>query len=331
MIHPRSKAVYLWILENSTIVLFVAVFLVFAYLSSNFLTLLNMKHILIQSSSAAIVAIGMTFVLLTAGIDLSVGSIMFLSGVISGLLVVNGCPVPLAFLVVVAVGVAYGAFNAFFVTRLGIMPFIVTLATLYIGRGLGLFICKTRAVNLPDDFLQIGSSLVFGVVPFPILVFALVLLVSHSILTYTPFGRQIYAVGNSVEAAQKAGINPKKILVWVYLISALCAAIGGMVSIAQLGAISPSFGRDREFDAIAAAVLGGTSLFGGRGKVFPGTVLGAILIQAVRNGLGIVDADPYIYPLVIASIVFLVVFIDSVRYVLLQQLKRRKIRIEPAV
>ncbi len=322
-----SKPLFLWFLENSTYLFFVSVFAFFGFLSPTFLSLNNLTNILIQSSSLAIAAIGMTFVLLSAGIDLSVGSIMFLSGVISGKMVVAGWPIPLAFCTILFVGLVSGYVNALFITRFRILPFIVTLATLYAGRGLGLYICQTRAVNLPDHFVQIGSSRLLTI-PFPIVVLSVVLIAAHILLQYTQFGRQVYAVGNSMETAEKAGIPTRKILLAVYILCGLCASISGMVSIAQLGAIAPQFGYQREFAAIAAAVLGGTSLFGGRGNLFPGTVLGAVLIQAVENGLNIINTDPYVYPMITSGIIFLVVFIDSVRNLQIKKLQRRKIRME---
>jgi len=226
-----------------------------------------------------------------------------------------------------AVGLAVGSFNALFITRFRIVAFIVTLATLYLVRGFGLRLTETRAMNLPDSFLQLGSARLAGV-PVPVLVFGSVLVLAHWVLTRTPFGRQIYAVGNNPGAARKAGIAVPRITAAVYVLCGLCAALGGAVALAQLGAVSPTFGSQREFVAIAAAVLGGTSLFGGRGSVFPGTVLGAVLIQTVENGLNIVNADPYLYPLVTSAIIFLAVLLDCARHGQLTRLVRRKIRVE---
>lgn len=322
-----SRKLTLWLLNNASLALFLAVFVVFGALASKFLEPRNLLNILVQSSSTAIVAVGMTFVLLTAGVDLSVGAIMFVSAAIAGKLALAGCPLSLALLVILLIGVGCGGLNAYFVTRWRILPFVVTLATLYLGRGLALWITQTRALNLPESFLTLGSSRWAGV-PLPIVLLAAVLLVAHLTLTRTPYGRQLYAVGYNVEAARKAGLNVSWILASVYLISGLCASLGGVVSLSQLGAVSPTFGNQKEFTAIAAAVLGGTSLFGGRGQVFPGTLLGAVLIQTVENGLVIVNADPYIYPLVTSAIIFTAVLVDSARAGVLAKLGRRKIRVE---
>jgi ribose transport system permease protein len=312
------------VLNHTTLILFVVVLAVFGALSPKFFTVANLTNLLVQSSSVAIVGVGMTFVLLTAGVDLSVGAIMFVAAAVAGKLVLGGASLPVALLAILAVGIVYGAFNALLVTRLRIIAFIATLGTLYIGRGLGLWITQTRAMNLPDSLLAIGSAEWLGV-PLPLWISAVVLVVAHVTLTRTPFGRQLYAVGNNLEAAKKAGLNTRRLLASVYVISGLCAAIGGILSLAQLGAVSPTFGTNREFSAIAAAVLGGTSLFGGRGAVFPGTVLGAVLIQSVENGLVILNADPYLYPLVTSAIIFVAVLADASRNFWLERLGRRRI------
>jgi ribose transport system permease protein len=148
------------------------------------------------------------------------------------------------------------------------------------------------------------------------------------VLAETPFGRQIYAVGADPEAAAKAGIPVRRVVFSVYCISGLCAAIGGIVSASQVAVASSTFGLQKEFSVIAAAVLGGTSLFGGRGGVV-GTVFGAVLIQTVESGLVMINADPYLYPLVISVIIFLAVLVDSLRTNLLAKLERRLIRVEP--
>jgi len=325
MIVDSSKA-QLFMLQQASILLFLAVFVFFGLLSPAFLEPRNLVNILVQSSSAAIVAIGMTFVLLTGGIDLSVGSIMLVSAAVAGKMVLAGMPLAFAIAAIVGIGLLYGMLNAFCVTRLRIIPFVVTLATLYLGRGMGLWITQTRAMNLPDSLLQLGTARIMGL-PFPIVAFLSVLICAHAILRRTAFGIQIYALGNSREAAEKAGIPTQRTTAWVYIICGLCAALGGLVSVAQLGAVSPTFGNQREFAAVAAAVLGGTSLFGGRGGVFPGTVMGAILIQTVENGLVIVNADPYLYPIVMSLIIFLAVLVDSIRHSRILKLSRRFIRI----
>jgi len=314
-------------LSQPTMWFFIVIITTFGLLSPQFLTGQNVINILIQSSSLTILAIGMTFVLLTAGIDLSLGSVMFLSAAIAGKLVVNtGYPVWLACAIVLVLGLVFGLVNGLLIHRLRLIPFVVTLATFYVGRGLGLLISQTRAINLPESFLVIGSAKVAGI-PFPILIMILVTLTSHLFLTHTPFGRQIYAVGEDKEKALKAGIPVHKIIIGVYIICGFCAALGGFVAIAQLGAVSPTFGYQREFMAIAAAVLGGMSLFGGKGKIIPGTIIGAILIQTTESGLVMVNANPYFYPIITGGVLFVIVLIDSLHHKRQSVLKKLKPRL----
>jgi ribose transport system permease protein len=289
-----------------------AVAAVFSLLSPRFLDPANLLNVVVQASSVGIVATGMAFVLLTAGIDLSVGAVMLVSAAVAGKLALAGASLPVVFATVLLVGALYGAVNAAFVTKAGVKAFVVTLATLYVGRGLGLFVTETRALNLPDSILAVGSARPLGV-PVPALVLALVLAAAHLVLTRTPFGRHVYAVGHDAAAARRAGLPAGRVLFAVYVISGTLASLGGAVAVAQLGAVSPTFGREREFAAVAAAVLGGVSLFGGRGAVLPGVLLGALLVQTVENGLVIVNADPYLYPIVMAGVIFVAVLLDSAR------------------
>jgi ribose transport system permease protein len=300
------------LLRLAPALLFAATLAFFGLQSGKFLDPHNLVNILVQASSTGIVAVGMTFVLLTAGVDLSVGAIMFIAAAIAGKMALAGSPLPLALGAMFVVSLLMGAFNAFFITRVRLSAFIVTLAVLFIGRGLALQITETRAINLPDSFLLLGSW-TFLRVPLPGWLFAIALLISHLVLTRTPFGRHVYAVGHDINAAKKAGLPTARIIFAVYLISGACAAIAAMVSLGQLGTVSPKFGEGKEFAAIAAAVLGGTSLFGGRGNVWPGTFLGAILIQTIENGLVILNADPYLYPMVISAVIFIAVLLESLR------------------
>lgn len=311
-------------LRHAPLLLFASVAAIFGALSPKFLTAANALNIMVQSAPVGVVAVGMTFVLLTAGVDLSVGAMMFVGGAVAAKLVLAGQPVVLAVIAMLACGIALGAVNALFITRARLAPFIVTLATLFIGRGFALWLTQTRAMNLPEWFLQFGSARMVGV-PLPLVVLGLVVGLAHLVLTRTPFGRQVYGVGNHPENARKAGIPVRRLLFAVYLISGLCAAIGGILALAQLGAVSPKFGENYEFKAIAAVVLGGTSLFGGRGAVWPGTLLGAVLIQMLESGLVMLNADPYLYPLVTAGVIFAAVLLDTTRQTLLSKLHRRQI------
>lgn len=325
MTAARRINVSQFLLDNSTIVLFIIVFLIFGVSSPRFLQQDSMVNIIKQASFTGIVAIGMTFVLLTAGIDLSVGSNMYLSAVIAGLLMrQHDASVFTALLAALLVGTVYGAFNAFCIVYLKITPFMVTLGTLVIGRGVGTALTDSEQIDFPDSMLRFGQLNLLGI-PMPILVFSMVIAIAYVILTRTPIGRQIYAVGNDPEAAKKAGISTNRVLFLVYMISGFCAGLAGFILISQIGRLDRGFADGKEFDAIAAAVLGGTSLFGGVGGVF-GTVIGSLLIQMVQAGLVFNNVNLYLQPMVQAAIIFIAIFFDSLREANLTKLKRRFIR-----
>jgi ribose transport system permease protein len=323
-----ARRVGQFLLNHSTIVLFIAVFVIFGVWSPRFFLAENIINIVKQAAVfAGIIGVGMTFVLLTAGIDLSVGSNMYLSVVCAGLLMRSiGLEIVPALLVSLIVGMLFGAFNAFCIVRLKITPFMTTLGTLVIGRGLGTALTQSQQIDFPERMNAFGQTPFLGVIPMPIVVFAIVVIVAWFILTRTAFGRQIYAIGNDLEAGKKAGIDTDRVISLVYIISGLLAGLAGFILASQLGGrVDRSFGETREFDAIAAAVLGGTSLFGGVGNVF-GTVIGALLIQMVGTGLQFNLVNLYLQPMVRAFIIFLAIFFDSLREANLKKLKRRFIR-----
>ncbi|OHB66180.1 MAG: hypothetical protein A2Y77_04590 [Planctomycetes bacterium RBG_13_62_9] len=316
-------------LRHTPLILFGLIFVVFGLLSPRFLSYQSFENIVKQASYIGIMAVGMTFVLLTAGIDLSVGSNMYLSAVVAGMLIKHyNLPVALALVACLAVGLLFGIVNALAIEKLKIVPFVATLGTLWIGRGLGWWLTGSVLVEFPESVTRIGAQRLFGIVPLPVVVFAVVVLCASVLLRSTALGRQIYAVGNDIEAAKKAGIDTARVRGTAFVISGFLAALGGFISVAQLGIVNAGFGEYREFDAIAAAVLGGASLFGGVGSVFPGTVLGAVLIQMVTIGLVSAQVDLYLQPLVAAGIIFLAVFLDSFRTKQLAKLSRRNIRVE---
>lgn len=316
----------LLVLQNAPLLLFVLLIATFAILSERFLTPTNFLNILAQAAHIAIIAIGMTFVLLVAGIDLSVGANMYASCIVVALFMKGMHPV-FGFTVAGLLGLLFGAFNALMIVKLRVPAFIATLSTLFIGRAIALYLSGVKMIGFGREILLLGRSTFLGV-PAAIWIFLAVFLIAWIVLRQTTFGRQIYAVGADPEAAKKAGIDVGKILFAVYCICGLLAGIGGMVSATQVAAASSTFGFQKEFPVIAAAVLGGTSLFGGRGGVI-GTVFGAVLIQTVENGLVMTNADPYVYPLIISAIIFIAVLVDSIRTGMLERLERRKIRVEP--
>jgi ribose transport system permease protein len=322
----RREQIIELLLRNTSLILFVLVFLFFGLQSSRFFQLENISNIIKNAAFTGVVAVGMTFVLLTGGIDLSVGSNIYLSALFAGLFMEQGYEVVPGLIVALLVGVLFGAINAFCIVKMKIAPFVVTLATLVAGRGLGTAITESHAIDYPRSVLDFGVSSLLGI-PVPIIVFALVVIIAHTVLTRSQFGRQLYAVGNDMEAAKKAGINAERVTFSAYIVSGLCAALGGFFLIAQIGRLTQPFGEGKELEVIAAAVLGGASLFGGVGSAF-GPVIGSVLIQMVQAGLVFAQVNLYLQPMIQAAIIFLAVFFDSLRGSRLVRLKRRHIRTE---
>jgi ribose/xylose/arabinose/galactoside ABC-type transport system permease subunit len=328
----RRDGIIRFLLKHTTAIIFLVVFLYFGVSAANFFSAENVLNILKQASFVGVIAIGMTFVLLTAGIDLSVGSNMYVSAMIIGYLLQapglqGGFGVFAALVVGLAAGAAFGAINAFCIVFLEIAPFLVTLATMVAGHGLVTAITQSFGIDYPVAFTGFGAASVVGV-PLPVIIFALAVGVAHVVLTRTAFGRHLYAVGNDAEAARKAGINVRGIVFAVYVISGLCAALGGITLIALVGRLNQTFGVGKEFDVITAAVLGGTSLFGGVGSAF-GAVTGSLLVQMVEAGMVFVKVNLYLQPMVLAGIIFLAVFFDSLREARILSRSRRHIRVEP--
>jgi ribose transport system permease protein len=317
----------LFLLQNTPVLLFLVLIVGFGLMSPRFLSLANFVNIVVQAAHIGIIAIGMTFVLLVGGIDLSVGANMYVVAAVLGLFL-KDFPLLVSFPLAISLGLVFGFVNAWFITRLRVAAFITTLATMFVGRGVALYFSGNKMVGFSPSILSLGRASYIGV-PSAIWAFAIVFLVAYVTLSQTTFGRQVYAVGADPEAAAKAGIDVRRILVAVYCICGACAAIGGLVSLSQVAVASSTFGFQKEFPVIAAAVLGGTSLFGGRGGVL-GTVFGAVLIQTVENGLVMTNPDPYLYPLIISVIIFIAVFVDSSRTAILERLERRQIRVERA-
>lgn len=318
-----GNRILLAVLQNAPYVLFVVLLVAFGLMSDRFLAFANFRNIVIQAAPIAILAIGMTFVLLTAEIDLSIGASMYLTASTLALYLGN-VPWPVGLLAVIAMAGLIGAINGLIVTRLKVASFIVTLSTLFVLRGIAMYLSNTRTLMFGDAITELNRAYVFSI-PSAILAFLIVFALAGALLHQTPFGRQVYAVGGDREAARKAGLPVERIVLLCFVLAGVCAGIGGFVSITQIGAVGPKYGDGIEFAAIAASVLGGVSLFGGRGSV-AGTVFGAILIKTVQNGLNIINADPYIYPLVTAAIIFLAVAIDGLRTRIIDRLERRMIR-----
>jgi len=291
---------------------FVAECILLSHLSPYFLTTENLLNVSLQASITAIIAAGMTFVILTGGIDLSVGSLVAFAGIITTDILRIHLPLPVAILAGLSVGAASGAFAGVCVTRFNITPFIVTLALMTIWRGAAFVYTEGRPIwELPESFGLLGAGRVLEV-PIPTLMMVIVYTVSHIVLTRTKFGRYVYAVGGNREAARLAGIRTDRVLVQVYVVCGMLAAMSGILLASRMNSGQPNAGLMYELDVIAAVVVGGTSLFGGRGSII-GTFIGAMLIAVLRNGLNLLNVGSYVQQVVVGAVILLAVLMDQWR------------------
>jgi ribose transport system permease protein len=265
-----------------------------------------------QIAFTAIVALGVFFVILTSGIDLSVGSIVGLSGVACGMAMAAGMNPVLAVLVGLLTGAVVGAVNGFIVSWIGVTPFIVTLGMLGMARGLVLVLTHGDSVEaIPKSFISIGNATVLGI-PGPLIVLAVLAVVSHIVLTYTVFGRRVYAVGGNEEATELSGINVRRIKFLTYVIAGVLSSVTGILFVARFRSAQANAGLGLELDAIAACVIGGTSLMGGHGSVL-GLLIGAAVMGVIRNGLVLMEVSAYWQDLIIGAIIVLAAILDVVR------------------
>lgn len=283
-----------------------------AIMAPSFLSIDNGLNVARSVSINAILAAGMTLIIITGGIDLSVGSILAVSGVSGVLLFVSGVPTPLALLGGILAGALCGFVNGAFVAWLALPAFIVTLGSMTYLRGTAYSLLDGQPLIASDlGYRAIGNGAIAGI-PTPVVVMVLVYVLFWFILERTKFGRHVYAVGGNAEAARLAGINVKRILLSVYTLGGAAAGLAGIIFSARVLSAQPTAGQSYELDAIAAVVLGGTSLMGGRGRVL-GTLVGALIIGVLTNGLVLMNV-PFFYQLIVKGIVIVVaVAIDSLR------------------
>jgi ribose transport system permease protein len=273
---------------------FVLIVVVGSLVSPYFMTQRNITNVLLQSAMLGVVAVGMTFVILTAGIDLSVGGVVSLCSVVAALLYNNGQgqSLPVVLVCTLLVGAAIGAVNAAVVIWRGVAPFIVTLAMMTIASGLALTICNGRPIGgISGAYAWLGAGFV-GPVPVLVVIMVAVFVVGGFTLWLTPYGRNVYAVGGNEEATRLSGISINRVKLVTYIVSGLSAALGGIIFSARVTVGDPWAGRGLELDAIAAVVIGGTSLFGGVGTMW-GTLLGTLIISMINNLLNLLNVSPY--------------------------------------
>jgi ribose/xylose/arabinose/galactoside ABC-type transport system permease subunit len=297
--------------------------LVFAIIEPRFLSSINLFNVMRQVSITGLLAIGMTFVILTAGIDLSVGSLLAFAGLVCAAVAKGGMQDrftvgddtlgygwPLAALAAILVGLAGGAIQGVAITRLKVPAFVVTLGGMSVFRGAALLFAAGGPISgFQPDFAWWGQGKIFSM-PVPVIIFLTCAVVAHVVLSYTRYGRQVYAVGGNPEAARLAGVNVTAIIWSVYIIMGFFAGLGAFVLSARLNSAEAVAGTGYELTVIASVVIGGTSLFGGAGSIF-GTVIGAVLIGVLLNGLVLLNVNSYIQQIIIGVIIVLAVAFDT--------------------
>ena len=287
----------------------ILIVVVFASLSPVFLTAPNLINILQQSSINAAIALGMTLVIISGGIDLSVGPTAALSAVIGASLMVAGVPVPLAIMASLGVGVMCGLFNGVLVAYAGLQPFIVTLGGLSLYRALALIYTGGNPIfGIPPEFRALTNGNVAGV-PNSVIVVGIIALILWVVLNKTPLGEYILAVGGNEEAARIAGVPVARTKVATFVISGSLASVAALILVGRLGAAEPTIGNLWELDAIAAAAIGGASLMGGKGSIV-GTLIGAIILGALRNGLTLMNVQAFYQLLATGIIIIVAMLID---------------------
>lgn len=291
--------------------IFIAMVILMSILSPAFLNLYNIINVVRQVSFIGIVAMGVTIIIITKGIDLSSGSVIALVSVVAASFAHPGeYPLIVPILLGLAVGVLTGFINGAITAKGMIPPFIATLGMMTAARGLALLYSDGKPIdNLSDSFLFLGAGDIFGI-PFPIIVFALTGVISHLLLNNTKFGKHTYAIGGNEQAARISGINVDRHLILVYTYAGLLTAVSALMLTARISVGQPSMGVMYELDAIAAAVIGGTSLTGGIGTI-PGTIVGALIIGVLNNGLDLLNVSSYWQQILKGIIIVIAVLIDS--------------------
>jgi ribose transport system permease protein len=295
--------------DMGTVAGLIIMVIVFSSLSDVFLTQRNLVNILQQSSINACIAIGMTLVIISGGIDLSVGPAAALSAVLSGTLLMAGYPVPVVIVAALTVGVCCGLLNGVLIAYAGLQPFIVTLGTLSLFRALALiFTGGSPVLGLPAEFRQLIAAQIFGL-PVPVIIVAIIAVTATVLLKRTPLGEYILAVGGNEEAARVSGVPIALTKVLTYMISGGLAALAAIILMARLGAAEPTLGNLWELEAIAASAIGGASLMGGKGSII-GTILGAVVLGAMRNGLTLLNVQAFYQLLATGIIIILAMLVD---------------------
>lgn len=294
-----------------SLVVLLALSALMAILSPYFLSVSNFMNILLATSTIGVLAIAATYVLSSGGLDLSLGSVLGLSGVVGATVAVKlGVPTPFAVLATIGAGALAGFVNGLIITRAFVPAFIVTLGMLGIARGLALVISDGRVVyGLPSAMVYLGQGRPLGI-PMPVIIFVATAIVMHVVLAYTRYGRHTLAIGDNENAARTSGINVERLRLSLYTLSGGLAGLAGLLFATRINSGDPTAGLTYELTAITAAIIGGTNLFGGRGSIL-GTMIGALIMGVLQNGLNLLAVQSYYQQMAIGGVLILAVFIDQ--------------------
>ncbi|WP_420788090.1 ribose ABC transporter permease [Vibrio alginolyticus] len=303
-----------WLIEQKSLIALIFLIVVVSFLNPNFFTVDNILNILRQTSVNAIIAVGMTLVILTAGIDLSVGSVLALCGAFAASMIALEVPVLVAVPTALVAGAVLGAISGIIIAKGKVQAFIATLVTMTLLRGVTMVYTEGRPISTgftdtADAFAWFGTGYALGI-PVPVWLMVVVFAAAWYLLNHTRFGRYVYALGGNESATRLSGINVDRVKIGVYAICGMLAALAGIIVTSRLSSAQPTAGMGYELDAIAAVVLGGTSLMGGKGRIM-GTLIGALIIGFLNNALNLLDVSSYYQMIAKAVVILLAVLVDN--------------------
>ncbi|HEY4553115.1 MAG TPA: ribose ABC transporter permease [Bacillaceae bacterium] len=307
-----SKTAYFLLDKGIAIIGVVLLFVIMSIVSKDFLTVDNLLNVSRQAAVLCIMAVAMTFIIITGGIDLSAGSQIAVAGVVVASLLAAGVPLPLAILLTILSGAVIGLFIGGIISTQKIPPFIVTLAMMTILSGVAFVITQGSPIVVTDPAFRFLGRGYIGPIPVPIILLIVVSILGYMLLSHTKFGRSVYAIGDNEEAARLCGINVKRVKMGVYVLGSSIIAFAGVLLASRLSTGSPNAGTGSELDAIAAVVLGGTNLFGGEGKI-TGTLMGVAIISILNNGLNLLNVSSYHQLIIKGAVILLAVWLNSLK------------------
>jgi ribose/xylose/arabinose/galactoside ABC-type transport system permease subunit len=308
-----SKAVVDFFQQNGFVVVLAAVVLYFSLTAPFFFSFDNALAILHAAAPLLVIGAGLAVVVFAGKIDISLGSIVFLSATIGMKLHYElGVPSEVSLVIMVFIGLALGAVNAAIIVGLQINPLVTTLATMIAFRGLALTLTGSQSIALPEEIRVLGNARI-GPVFIDVIIALVVLVLVSGVVKNTAFGRQIMAIGNDEDTAERVGINVRRRTFMAFILSGGLAGLGGALAMVQVGSITSFLGQGLEFTAVAVVVIGGISLYGGSGKIMPGVLLGAVTLEVVRNGLNQLGADPYLYQIITGIVIFVAIYAFSLQ------------------